>query len=32
MALDQTRANEILTWMHGGGAPAATTGPIHVRI
>jgi hypothetical protein len=32
MALDQTRANEILTWMHGGAQPAATTAPIHVRI
>ena len=32
MSLDQTRANEILTWMHGGAQPGATTGPIHVRI
>ena len=32
MALDQTRANEILTWMHGGAAPTALVGPIHVRI
>ena len=32
MALDQTRANEILTWMHGGAAPTALTAPIHVRI
>ncbi len=32
MALDQTRANEILTWMHGGSAPTALTGPIHVRL
>ena len=31
MALDQTRANEILTWMHGGSAPTALTGPIRVR-
>ena len=32
MALDQTRANEILTFMHGGAAPTALTAPIHVRI
>lgn len=32
MAMDQTRANEVLTWMHGGSAPTALTGPIHVRI
>lgn len=32
MALDQTRANEILTFMHGGAAPTALTGPMHVRI
>jgi len=32
MALDQTRANEILTWMHGGAAPTALVAPIHVRI
>lgn len=32
MALDQTRANEVLTWMHGGSAPTALTAPIHVRI
>lgn len=32
MAMDQTRANEVLTWMHGGAAPTALTGPIHVRI
>jgi hypothetical protein len=32
MALDQTRANETLTWMHGGAAPTALTGPIHVRL
>ena len=25
MALDQTRANEILTWMHGGAAPTILT-------
>jgi hypothetical protein len=32
MALDQTRANEMLTWMHGGASPTALTAPIHVRI
>ena len=32
MAIDQTRANEVLTWMHGGSAPTALTGPIHVRL
>ena len=32
MALDQTRANEVLTWMHGGSAPAVLTGPTRVRI
>lgn len=32
MALDQTRANEILTFMHAGAAPTALTAPIHVRI
>lgn len=26
MALDQTQANSILTYMHGGGAPRAVTG------
>jgi hypothetical protein len=26
MSLDQTRANEILTWMHGGAAPTALSG------
>ena len=26
MAIDQTRANEVLTWMHGGAAPAAISG------
>lgn len=26
MALDQTRANEILTWMHGGAAPTVLSG------
>jgi hypothetical protein len=32
MALDQTRANEILTWMHGGAATTALTAPIRVRL
>jgi hypothetical protein len=32
MSLDQTRANEILTWMHGGAAPAALTAPMRVRL
>ena len=32
MALDQTRAHEILTWMHGGAAPAALTTPIRLRL
>lgn len=32
MSLDQTRANEILTWMHGGSAPTALTAPIRLRL
>lgn len=32
MSLDQTRANEILTWMHGGAAPTALTSPIRLRL
>lgn len=32
MALDQTRANEVLTWMHAGAAPAALTSPTRVRL
>lgn len=32
MTMDQTRANEILTWMHGGSAPTALTGPIRLRL
>lgn len=32
MGMDQTRANEVLTWMHGGAAPTALTAPMHVRI
>lgn len=29
--LDQVRANEALSWLHGGGAPPTITGPLHVR-
>lgn len=32
MSLDATRANEILSYLHGGGAPPAITGLIHVRL
>lgn len=32
MSLDQTRANEVLTWMHGGAAPTALTAPTRLRI
>lgn len=32
MALDQTRANEILTWMHGGAAPSALSGGTKLAI
>jgi hypothetical protein len=32
MALDQTRANEVLTWMHAGSAPAALTSPIRIKL
>lgn len=32
MALDQTRANEMLTWMHGGAQPGALTTPIRIRL
>lgn len=32
MALDQTRANEVLTWMHAGSAPTALTSPTRVRL
>lgn len=32
MALDQTRANEVLTWMHGGASPTALTTPIRIRL
>jgi hypothetical protein len=27
MALDQTRMNEVLSYLHGGGAPPTTTAP-----
>ena len=30
--LDQARANEILTWMHGGAQPAALVTPIRLRL
>jgi hypothetical protein len=32
MALDQNRANEILGYMHAGGAPTANTAPTRVRL
>jgi hypothetical protein len=32
MALDQTRANDILTWMHGGAAPTALNATSKLRI
>jgi hypothetical protein len=32
MSLDQSRANEVLTWMHGGAAPTALTAPIRCRL
>ena len=32
MALDATRANEILTWMHGGAAVTVLTGGTFRRI
>lgn len=32
MALDQTRANEILTWMHGGAAPTILSGGTKLAI
>lgn len=32
MALDQTRANEALTWMHTGAAPTALTASSRLRI
>lgn len=31
-AIDQTRANEVLTWMHGGSAPTALNSGSRVRI
>jgi hypothetical protein len=30
--LDQTRANEVLTWMHGGSAPTALNATSRLRI
>lgn len=32
MAIDQTRANEVLTWMHTGAAPTALTAGSRLRI
>lgn len=32
MALDQTRANDILTWMHGGAAPTVLSGGTKLAI
>lgn len=32
MAIDQTRANEVLTWMHGGAAPTALNATSRLRI
>jgi len=32
MALDQTRANEILTWMHLQTAPGTLTAPVRLRL
>lgn len=32
MAIDQTRANETLTWMHGGSAPTALNSTSRLRI
>lgn len=32
MAIDQTRANEVLTWMHTGSAPTALTAGSRLRI
>jgi hypothetical protein len=32
MALDATRANEILTWMHGGAAPTVLSGGTKLAI
>lgn len=32
MAIDQTRANEVLTWMHGGSAPTALNATSRLRV
>ena len=32
MSLDQTRANEVLTWMHAGAAPTALTSPNRIKL
>lgn len=32
MALDQARCNELLAYVHGGGAPPTVTAPTRVRI
>lgn len=32
MAIDQTRANEVLTWLHGGAAPTALNATSRLRI
>lgn len=32
MAIDQTRANEVLTWMHTGASPTALTAGSRLRI
>jgi hypothetical protein len=32
MALDQTRATDVLTWMHGGSAPTALNATSKLRI
>lgn len=32
MAIDQTRANEVLTWMHGGSAPTALNAVSKLRL
>jgi hypothetical protein len=32
MALDQTRSNEILSWMHGGGSPPTLTALNRIKL
>jgi hypothetical protein len=32
LAIDQTRANEVLTWMHGGASPTALNATSRLRI